>query len=153
LNSHAPNDCFNKADPPGEVGVKLKIFKTTPYKVAGLRLQHPILKRPVLANTFSPADRPTDRYTWLKLLRASPNSERFSHSPDPLPTSSDFIEFFTGHSPSCYLPLGVRAANASLRQVDPSVKESATILGASWTATMREITLPLILPVRNARGR
>ena len=45
-----------------------------------------------------------------------------------------------------YLPLGVRAANASLRQVDPSLEESATILGASWITTMREVTLPLIRP-------
>jgi iron(III) transport system permease protein len=45
-----------------------------------------------------------------------------------------------------YIPLGVRAANASLRQVDPSLEESAKILGASWGTTMREITLPLIRP-------
>ena len=45
-----------------------------------------------------------------------------------------------------YLPLGVRAANASLRQVDPSLEESAQILGATWTTTMREVTLPLIRP-------
>jgi iron(III) transport system permease protein len=45
-----------------------------------------------------------------------------------------------------YLPLGVRAANASLRQVDSSLEESATILGASWAVTMREVTLPLIWP-------
>jgi iron(III) transport system permease protein len=45
-----------------------------------------------------------------------------------------------------YIPLGVRAANASLRQVDPSLEESAQILGARWTTTMREITLPLIRP-------
>jgi iron(III) transport system permease protein len=45
-----------------------------------------------------------------------------------------------------YVPLGVRAANASLRQVDPSLEESAQILGASWGMTMREITLPLIRP-------
>jgi iron(III) transport system permease protein len=45
-----------------------------------------------------------------------------------------------------YLPLGVRAANASLRQVDPSLEESAQILGARWTTTMWEITLPLIRP-------
>ena len=45
-----------------------------------------------------------------------------------------------------YLPLGVRAANASLRQVDPSLEESATILGASWLTTLREVTLPLIRP-------
>ena len=45
-----------------------------------------------------------------------------------------------------YIPLGVRAANASLRQIDPSLEESAQILGASWATTMREITLPLIRP-------
>jgi iron(III) transport system permease protein len=45
-----------------------------------------------------------------------------------------------------YIPLGVRAANASLRQIDPSLEESAQILGASWMQTMREITLPLIRP-------
>jgi len=45
-----------------------------------------------------------------------------------------------------YVPLGVRAANASLRQVDPSLEESARILGAGWGTTMREVTLPLIRP-------
>lgn len=45
-----------------------------------------------------------------------------------------------------YVPLGVRAANSSLQQVDPSLEESARILGASWSHTMREITLPLIRP-------
>ncbi len=45
-----------------------------------------------------------------------------------------------------YIPLGVRAANASIRQIDPSLEESAQILGASWMTTMREITLPLIRP-------
>lgn len=45
-----------------------------------------------------------------------------------------------------YVPLGVQAANSSLRQVDPSLEEAAHILGASWGHTMREITLPLIRP-------
>jgi iron(III) transport system permease protein len=45
-----------------------------------------------------------------------------------------------------YIPLGVRAANASLRQIDSSLEESARTLGASWIFTMREITLPLIRP-------
>jgi iron(III) transport system permease protein len=45
-----------------------------------------------------------------------------------------------------YIPLGVRAANASLRQIDSSLEESARILGASWGMTMREVTLPLIRP-------
>ena len=45
-----------------------------------------------------------------------------------------------------YIPLGVRAANSSLRQIDPSLEESAQVLGASWLTTMREVTLPLIRP-------
>ena len=45
-----------------------------------------------------------------------------------------------------YIPLGVRAANASLRQVDPSLEESAQILGASWARPCARITLPLIRP-------
>ena len=43
-----------------------------------------------------------------------------------------------------YLPLGVRSANAALRQIDPSLEESARILGASWGRTAREVTLPLM---------
>jgi len=45
-----------------------------------------------------------------------------------------------------YIPLGVRSANAALRQIDPSLEESAQILGASWLTTLREVTLPLIRP-------
>jgi iron(III) transport system permease protein len=45
-----------------------------------------------------------------------------------------------------YIPLGVRAANTALRQIDPSLEESAHILGAGWWTTMREITLPLMRP-------
>ncbi|MCB4771504.1 iron ABC transporter permease [Ancylobacter sp. Lp-2] len=45
-----------------------------------------------------------------------------------------------------YVPLGVRAANSSLRQIDPSLEEAAQILGASWGTRMKEITLPLIKP-------
>ncbi|GLK85444.1 ABC transporter permease [Ancylobacter defluvii] len=45
-----------------------------------------------------------------------------------------------------YVPLGVRAANSSLRQIDPSLEEAAQILGASWGTRMKEITLPLIRP-------
>jgi iron(III) transport system permease protein len=45
-----------------------------------------------------------------------------------------------------YVPLGVRSANTSLRQIDTSLEESARILGASWGTTMREVTLPLIWP-------
>jgi iron(III) transport system permease protein len=42
-----------------------------------------------------------------------------------------------------YIPLGVRTANAALRQVDPSLEESAQTLGASWLVTLWEVTLPL----------
>jgi len=45
-----------------------------------------------------------------------------------------------------YIPLGVRAAYSALRQIDPSLEESARILGASWAYTWREVTLPLIRP-------
>jgi iron(III) transport system permease protein len=45
-----------------------------------------------------------------------------------------------------YMPLGVRSANSALQQIDPSLEESARILGASWGTTMREVTLPLIRP-------
>jgi iron(III) transport system permease protein len=45
-----------------------------------------------------------------------------------------------------YIPLGVRAANTSLRQIDSSLEESARVLGASWARTLREVTLPLIRP-------
>jgi iron(III) transport system permease protein len=45
-----------------------------------------------------------------------------------------------------FTPLGVRAASAALRQVDPALEESARSLGASWALTLREVTLPLIRP-------
>jgi iron(III) transport system permease protein len=45
-----------------------------------------------------------------------------------------------------YVPLGVRAASTSLRQIDSSLEESARILGAPWVTTAREITLPLMRP-------
>ena len=45
-----------------------------------------------------------------------------------------------------YIPLGVRSANGALRQIDPSLEESARVLGASWATTLREVTLPLVWP-------
>lgn len=45
-----------------------------------------------------------------------------------------------------YVPLAVRSSNAALRQVDPSLEESAQILGARWSQVMRHITFPLIRP-------
>ena len=45
-----------------------------------------------------------------------------------------------------YIPIGARSANSSLRQVDPSLEECARILGADWSRTLREVTIPLIRP-------
>ncbi len=45
-----------------------------------------------------------------------------------------------------FIPLGVRAASASLRQIDPSLEEGARISGASWGRTMWSVTLPLMRP-------
>ena len=45
-----------------------------------------------------------------------------------------------------YSLAGTRATTALLAQIDPSLEESAQILGASWLMTMREVTLPLIRP-------
>ena len=42
-----------------------------------------------------------------------------------------------------FLPLAVRSANAALRQVDPSLEETARITGASWLQTFTYVTLPL----------
>lgn len=42
------------------------------------------------------------------------------------------------------LPVGVRSGISSLRQIDPSIEEAATDLGASTTKVFTSITLPLI---------
>lgn len=42
-----------------------------------------------------------------------------------------------------FVPLAVRSANAAMRQVDPSLEETARISGASWLRTFGLITLPL----------
>src|SRR5215212_949027 len=42
-----------------------------------------------------------------------------------------------------FIPMAVRAANASLRQVDGSLEETARITGASWMQTFAAVTLPL----------
>jgi iron(III) transport system permease protein len=42
-----------------------------------------------------------------------------------------------------FIPMAVRAANATLRQVDGSLEETARITGASWTQTFAAVTLPL----------
>ena len=61
----------------------------------------------------------------------------------PLPLYGSLAILFLAYA-ARYLPLGVRSANAGLRQIDPSLEESARILGASWGDTMREVTLPLM---------
>lgn len=61
----------------------------------------------------------------------------------PFPLYGSLAILFLAYS-ARYLPLGTRAANAGLRQIDPSLEESARILGASWGETIREVTLPLL---------
>ena len=45
-----------------------------------------------------------------------------------------------------FVPLAVRSANASLRQIDPSLEEAARIAGASWAQSLRYILVPLARP-------
>jgi iron(III) transport system permease protein len=45
-----------------------------------------------------------------------------------------------------YLPFGVRAAGAALRQLHPELEEAARVAGASWSRTIRTVTLPLVQP-------
>jgi iron(III) transport system permease protein len=45
-----------------------------------------------------------------------------------------------------YLPFGVRATSAALRQLHPELEEAARVSGASWIHTMRRVTLPLVQP-------
>jgi iron(III) transport system permease protein len=44
------------------------------------------------------------------------------------------------------LPASVRAGVAALQQIDPSIEEASTSLGADAQYTFRRVTLPLILP-------
>lgn len=44
------------------------------------------------------------------------------------------------------IPLVTRAAMGSFRQFDPVLEEAAGSLGASWSYTLRRVTLPLVLP-------
>ncbi len=45
-----------------------------------------------------------------------------------------------------YLPFGVRATSAALRQLHPELEEAARVAGASWLGTMRLVTMPLVQP-------
>lgn len=44
------------------------------------------------------------------------------------------------------LPASVRSGVAALQQIDPSIEEASTILGADAQYTFRKVTLPMILP-------
>jgi len=44
------------------------------------------------------------------------------------------------------MPVGIEAAKASLLQIDPSIEEAATDLGANSARVFKDITLPLIKP-------
>jgi iron(III) transport system permease protein len=45
-----------------------------------------------------------------------------------------------------YVPLAVRSASAALRQIDPSLEETARVTGAGWLRTFGSVTLPLARP-------
>lgn len=45
-----------------------------------------------------------------------------------------------------YVPVGIQNGVATLQQIDPSIEEAATDLGASSQTVFRRITLPLISP-------
>ncbi|MGD8520624.1 MAG: iron ABC transporter permease [Desulfobacterales bacterium] len=44
------------------------------------------------------------------------------------------------------MPVGIRAGIAALQQIDPSIEEASTDLGADSNKTFRKITLPMIAP-------
>ncbi len=45
-----------------------------------------------------------------------------------------------------FIPLATRSANATFRQIDPSLEEAGRITGASWLHTIRRILVPLSRP-------
>lgn len=45
-----------------------------------------------------------------------------------------------------YLPVGVRAASAGLRQLHPELEDAARASGGTWLQSMRLVTLPLMGP-------
>ncbi len=44
------------------------------------------------------------------------------------------------------MPVGIRSGIAALQQIDPSIEEASTNLGADSATTFRTITLPMIAP-------
>jgi iron(III) transport system permease protein len=51
------------------------------------------------------------------------------------------IGYITG-----FIPFAVRNVASTFMQIDKSLEEAATMVGASWLRTVREITLPLLKP-------
>jgi iron(III) transport system permease protein len=45
-----------------------------------------------------------------------------------------------------FFPLGVRTVAGVILQLDRSVEECARVCGATWLATIRTVTLPLLKP-------
>jgi iron(III) transport system permease protein len=45
-----------------------------------------------------------------------------------------------------YVPVGIQAGTAVLRQIDPAIEEAAANLGATTATTFRRVTLPLVVP-------
>jgi iron(III) transport system permease protein len=63
----------------------------------------------------------------------------------PLPIYGTLVIILLAYT-GRYVPLGVRAANAAFRQIDPSLEETARVTGAGWWRTFRSVTLPLARP-------
>jgi len=63
----------------------------------------------------------------------------------PLPIYGTLVIILLAYT-GRYVPLGVRAANAAFRQIDPSLEETARVTGAGWLRTFRSVTLPLARP-------
>jgi iron(III) transport system permease protein len=63
----------------------------------------------------------------------------------PLPIYGTLVIILLAYT-GRYVPLGVRAASATFRQIDPSLEETARVTGAGWLRTFRSVTLPLARP-------
>src|SRR5262245_44474620 len=63
----------------------------------------------------------------------------------PLPIYGTLVIILLAYT-GRYVPLGVRSANAAFRQIDPSLEETARIIGAGWLQTFGRVTLPLARP-------
>jgi iron(III) transport system permease protein len=63
----------------------------------------------------------------------------------PLPIYGTLVIILLAYT-GRYVPLGVRAASAAFRQIDPSLEETARVTGAGWLRTFRSVTLPLARP-------